>query len=149
MKRLVAICCSTLLSITAYAGETAGSVAVEAYSDFVTFDMLTEGYDMQVTVAGPNGYRNSTEHLSDQIAFLEIRDANGTNLVDGLYRYKVTPLPKQRWTREESSALRASGNAPEVQPIVGTSGTFRVLNGQIVSPYTEEQQPAPDARIEK
>jgi hypothetical protein len=104
---------------------------------------------MQVTVAGPNGYRSSNEHTADQTAFLEVQNTNGTSLADGLYRYQVTPLPKQRWTREESAAMRASGNLPAVQSIEGSSGSFRVVNGQIVSPFTKEEQPGPDARMEK
>jgi hypothetical protein len=136
MLRKMAVLLSVALAGNVQAQDASANIQVETFADFVAFQMNNSAFDMNVKVSGPSDYTLSADYPGSQVAYLDLLGENGDALADGLYKYEIKPVPVKRISREASSAMPDRNtlqgrSAPKVSPV---SGTFRILDGQVVDP---------------
>jgi hypothetical protein len=116
------------------------NMTAEVYPDFVVFENLGDDTDLQVRVSGPQGEVLSRRQSGAEPVFVELQDASGQTLADGLYKYEVFAVPRVTIPREVSAAMpdrdvHREQVGPGPSPL---SGTFRVSNGAIVDALAVE-----------
>ena len=116
--------------------EPAGIQAI-TYGDGVLFESTDSSAQYQLTVSGA-GYQKSL--TTNGYHFLDATSDDGGPLQDGLYKYEVREIPKLTISREESSKLadRNVLNGKTGPKASAVSGSFRVLNGQVVDATLQE-----------
>jgi hypothetical protein len=131
-----------MASTSLFAKDADRAFAVEAttYPDGVLLQSEDSDVGLQVSIAGPDGAVVSMSFAAFDPAFIFASDTMGQPISDGLYKYEVWPIPAKTYTREESAAMPDRNdielkNGPSVSAV---SGSFRVLNGQIVDSQTIE-----------
>jgi len=140
MLRKVAILLTVAFAGNVQAQDVSTDIQVETFADFVAFQLNNTAFDMNVKVSGPADYSFSRDYSDSQVAYLELQGDSGEVMVDGLYKYEIKPVPVNRISREASSAMPDRNtlygkSAPKVSPV---SGTFRILDGQVVDPNLVE-----------
>lgn len=116
------------------AQDVSNDIQVNRFTDFVAFELNSDAFNMNVSIAGPDNYSFAREYQGSETAFFDLTDASGGAMADGLYKYEIKPVPVRRFSRAESSAMPDRNtlygkSAAKVSPV---SGSFRVVNGQVV-----------------
>ena len=106
------------------------------YADGILLEADNRDICLQLTIAGPGNSRHTQKYASAESVFIDINDANGQPLADGLYKYEAWPVPAVSYSREESSRMPDRNSlenttGPDVSPV---SGSFRIVNGVIDDP---------------
>jgi len=140
LPRIVVLLAAASLASAIHAQEFADSVFVDTSQDFIAFELANPEFDMQLNVSGPKGFSLSQKYAANELAYIDVVDARGSRLADGLYKYEIRPVPTVMITREESSAMPDRNELYhkaqiEVSPV---SGSFRVLDGRIVDDLAVE-----------
>ncbi|KAA9133522.1 hypothetical protein F3N42_04015 [Marinihelvus fidelis] len=139
MKRMLLCMGLALASGSVVAASADSDFQVEA-SEFLGGIMLQSSradVDLDVTLVAPDGTRAKERYPSNEPVFLDVADRS---LPDGLYRYEVRPVAAVKRSPSEVPAnLRGlvSTGAPELAAV---SGTFRVVNGEIVNASEAEDK---------
>jgi len=119
-----------LLSLAVCSTAQAGN-GVKARVDAagVAFSTSKNHAGATITVTGPNGYR-----LTQKGASIGDLGVNG-QLADGVYKYEVTltPMIKRARRNGDENSMHVKRSPDNIG-----SGTFRVLNGEIVNPKDKE-----------
>lgn len=131
--------------------EDKGQLAsVNGLGSSVRFDVGGPHDGSTLTVIGPDGQVFNKAFKGSQPAEFRLSDAKGERLPDGTYTYELRVAPIfSSDVKEQLKAARAKGNEAEVQrdlrkrgalPTQPTvqSGSFMILNGQIVVGGTQE-----------
>jgi hypothetical protein len=130
------------ISANLHAQDISSDVYVDTSQDFIAFELTNGGFDMQLNVSGPQGFSRSQKYAANELAYVDVIDAKGRQLADGLYKYEIRPVPTVTISREESSAMPDRNDLYhktqiEVSPV---SGNFRVLNGRIADDLIVEAE---------
>jgi hypothetical protein len=138
-RPIVALLC-ILPALTANAKGFGGDIQVETFSDFVMLNMHNEGFDMAVQISGPAGFMESRMLPGSGAAYIDVVNAKGQRLADGLYKYEIKPVPAVSLSREESAAMvdrnvLVGKSADKVSPV---SGSFYIVGGQIMDAQMTE-----------
>ena len=135
MKRLFLFLLVLLFATSAYSQVEDSGVSILAvtYTDGVLLEAENNSVDIQLTVAGPDNSVTTQKYSGGETVFLDI---NAGQLPDGLYKYEAWPIPAVTISREESSRMPnrndiSLDSGPSVSP---TSGSFRIVNGEIADP---------------
>lgn len=138
MFRRIAALLIISLAGNVQAQDVSADIQIQLFSDFVAFELNNDAFNMNVNIAGPADYFYSQTYPGTETAFLDLANANG--MADGLYKYEVKPVPVRQISQRVSSAMPDRNtlygkSAPKVSPV---SGTFRILDGQIVDAQLPE-----------
>lgn len=151
MKRLLSLLLLAGCAAGVQAEDSAHNIIVERYTDFVAVDRLDATRNLNVVLAGPEGYRKEMRQTADEAAFIETRDVDGTTLPDGLYHFEAWTEPQKLVTRspDDPRAGRDAGLERTARVFSDTvSGSFRVVDGVIVDPSLEEAPARPVGQVQ-
>lgn len=140
MNRTAIAIVAIAFATTSFA-ESKGSGDLQAitYNDGVLIESIDESASYQIKVSGVGNSTYFRSITATGYLFLDASDENGP-LADGLYKYEARPIPSFTISREESSKLR-DRNILVGKSVAKTSpltGSFRVLNGEVVDSMLKE-----------
>lgn len=111
---------------------------------------LVEAEGLSVTVTGPQGFALTRSFARSEAALLDLREAAGAPLADGVYKYEVTLGARPEASPAALQAAREaqdSGAAARTRrPSLVESGSFRIAGGVLEAASGEEPQAALAAR---
>ena len=136
----VSIALVALTFATISFADTQTGIQAITYSDGVLFESSdnSTNYQLNVFGAGNSTYQRSYE--TSGYLFLDTSTGEDGPLADGLYKYKARPIPALTISRAESSNMedRNSLSRKSAPAVSAISGSFRILNGQVVDSMLEE-----------
>ena len=143
---MIRIACTVVLNLLVFGAALAASsgeefaVEVTSYSDGVFLLSNRDDLDLEVNFARPDGTVTRSKHLSTDAVFLEVNSLFEGEVVDGLYRYEIVPVPIVTMTRDPGSdeVDPATVKQPAISGRRIISGSFRVTNGTISDPAEPE-----------
>ena len=111
--------------------------------DGVMFESLKGHGASAVSLRGPGGYVANLNFEAGQSPFIDVLNVNGMALADGLYKFEVftSPLAREGLAGFGGKSVSIDRNAfsgitdPKKSPM---SGSFRVMNGEILDPELAE-----------
>lgn len=142
MKRILIFLTILMVATAAYAKGVADNTTIQAsaYPDGILFEVKGGDVDLQLSVSGPGNIAFTQRHAYADSVFLDIKQANGKVLADGLYKYDAWPVPAVTISREESSKMQDRNvlNGKTDAKVSPFSGTFRIVNGEVIDPDYDE-----------
>jgi hypothetical protein len=151
MKKLLISLLSVGFALGAQADHGNQDIVVEQFTDFVAVDRMDASRNLKIVLVGPDGYRRTISHAADEAAYIETRDAEGSALADGLYRYEAWTEPRKLVSRspDDPRAGRDAGLDKATEVATQTvSGGFLVVDGVIVDPNLEETPVRPVGQVQ-
>lgn len=140
MIRTISVLLVSGLAVSAQARDLSQDIIVETYPDFLAIDLVSETHDVEYVISGPDNYHQRKRNTVDATAYVEMQDQQGVSLADGVYKWEAWATPRETISREESMAMP---NRNDLSMTMATrnnriSGSFRVVNGQIVDSGEQE-----------
>ncbi|MDJ0836756.1 MAG: tail fiber domain-containing protein [Acidobacteriota bacterium] len=102
------------------------------HPDQVTIQTAGEFKAFHVVVTGPSG-RFEFNLAGDENAVLDQFTPDGELMKDGLYKYEITGIPNRVLPYTDGNRMAEKGDR------YVTSGSFSILQGEFVTPYTERE----------
>jgi hypothetical protein len=142
MKACVSFLLTLGLSLTA---EARPPFEPEVLADGILFWPSAAAGVSTVSLKGPGKLISRMDFAAGEVPFVDIHFVNGKPLPDGLYKYEIVAAPVAGPNLTASGKGKGRGNVdrnaftgmtdPKVSPV---SGTFRVVDGEVVDPYLDE-----------
>ncbi|MEM6455354.1 MAG: tail fiber domain-containing protein [Acidobacteriota bacterium] len=122
------------LTVPAFAAPTVANTALNPAG--ATFQVTATDYaGVELTVTGPNAFVFEKNFAAGEFVGVDLNEFAG--VVDGVYTYELVVRPNV--DADALEAARAAGVSPVAASTNNVqSGTFRVLNGSVVSAILEE-----------
>jgi hypothetical protein len=105
----------------------------------ITLSTTVDFGSYELTVRGPGDIQFKRQFRADEAPYLDLYDADGALLPDGLYKFEVRANPVINEARKRQAMDRVGGERPMGDLVSATySGTYRIHNGEIMNPVKSE-----------
>lgn len=142
MNRFFIFLAIMLIATSAWSKGVGNDTSIQAstHPGGILFELKGGDADLQLSVSGPGNIAYARRYVAADSVFLDITNANGKALGDGLYKYEARPIPAITISREESSGMMDRNvlygkTDAKISPV---SGTFRIVHGAVIDPSVNE-----------